>query len=159
MRKVIGASALAIELLAVAACSDAPNHIPTVDSVAGSYVLTAHSGEFLVEHMGYQRVPQSIIVLGSEGSLTVQDLPAVYAIDDLRGRGRVVSGRGSWKVDDTPEGYGVELRIAKGGTMPHAVYSATSILLKGARPPYTIEFSIGDPDMRQFITYSKKHGA
>jgi hypothetical protein len=82
-------------------------------------------------------------------------MPDAYIDGHGLGKGGSVSGRGTWELESTHSGYGVIFNIADGGTMPKSLYSGTSILIKGRKPPYRIEVQLGDPDSRESITFEK----
>lgn len=155
MLQVVRAILLTLPLAGLAGCDDVPDKAPTTVEVAGSYVLADDSARFLVRKMGYATAPNSSLILGSDGTLAVQNIPAVYPLGEVAGRGLVSSGTGTWLVKRSTDGYGVELTIEAGGTMPRAIYSSTSMLLKGHAPPYVIEFLIGDPDSGQSMKFVK----
>jgi hypothetical protein len=158
MGKVVQGLAGLLLTLGITACSDVPEGPPAISDLAGTYVLTDQSVEFLVSAMGDKSAPKSTLRLDADGRVSVQGMPAVYTRGDVEGRWAAESGSGTWKIDKTERGYGIELHIDAGGTMRPAYYSATSILLKGRRAPYTIEFNIGDPDMNYSVEYGL-HGS
>jgi hypothetical protein len=100
--------------------------------------------------------PDSTIEVVADGSVKIKDLPDAYVDGFGRGAGGFVSGSGTWLMERSNEGFGLELTMRPGGTMPQAIYSSTSIRLKGRDPPYHIELTLCDPDTRRHLEFTKR---
>src|SRR5512144_897216 len=76
-----------------------PTRMPTQAEVAGVYVLSEKSSDFLVHEKHYTAVPHSSIVLRVTGEAIVDGMPDCYLVDHGAVRHAFLAGQGKWKTD------------------------------------------------------------
>jgi hypothetical protein len=143
-------SAMAVSLSMASACDQILVREPRVEDLAGRYVITQESREFLKKDKGYASVPDATIELRADRTITLRDMPDCV-VDDFDYAHRFLSGHGTWTLEKAFVGYGLDLIIAKGETFPEGGYSGPWVTIRRRSAPYELELTIGDPDSGQTI--------
>ena len=143
--------------LFVVACTSHPSEKPSVAEMVGTYEMDEKSVAMLRSEKGYSTTDRSpSIQLLADGSLVIKDLPDCYTDGFGQSHGKYYQGNGKWKIEESDSGFGVSLAIAPGGSLASGIYHASTIIIVGKKPPYSLWFGIGDPDQDEFITYVRK---
>jgi hypothetical protein len=150
------AAVLAVLATSIAGCDQILVQRPEQADLVGVYDLTSNSRDFLRNDKGYTSIPNPAFELRADGGVVVVDLPDC-AIDGFgRAGGKLLSGRGKWKVEKAFVGYGLTWEILPGNALPAGIYGG--IAIRGRRPPYELELTVGDPDSGERIRYQRVSG-
>jgi hypothetical protein len=160
MRRLNAVQGRVVTLLAVmiatAGCDQLFMVKPEARDVVGVYRLTKSSEEWLRSQKQYAAIPDSRILLRSDSTVEIQNLPD--CADDAAGqsRGKFLSARGKWQVSKHSPGYGIDLEDIA-GSMRGGVYVGW-IALRRRTPPYELELIVGDPDSGHTLRYARAEG-
>ena len=143
--------------LLLTACTSHPSEKPSIAEMVGTYGMDAKSVAMLTNEKGYSTTHVSpSIQLFADGSIAIKDLPDCYTDGFGQGHGKYLQGSGKWEVEKSDFGYGITVTVSPGGSLASGFYHASSIIIVGKKPPYSLRFSIGDPDQDEFIAYARK---
>jgi predicted small lipoprotein YifL len=157
-REMIRSAMVLAMVCSLTACNASPKEAPPNEHLAGDYVLSRDSRDFLQEQKSYSTVPESEISLRADGMLSIKNIPDCYVDGFGRSSNKFLSGTGRWEIQQTEAGYGVELTVGDGGSLPRAIYDGSSIEIRNKRPPFALWVSIGDPDERVYLVYERNSG-
>lgn len=152
--RALGLAAIAISLSTASACDQVLVREPRVADLTGRYVITQASREFLTKEKGYASALDSTIELRADHTVTLRNLPdCLVEIFDYHHR--FLSGHGTWSLEKAFVGYGLDLVIVKGETLPEGGYSGPFVTIRRRSPPYELELTIGDPDTGESIRFQR----
>lgn len=140
----------------ISACDKVFTSEPNASDLVGSYLLTTNSEAFLKERKNYVSVPLSVIELGTNYSVSIENLPDCATNGFGESQGKFLSGEGTWEVEKAFMGYGLNLDIHEGGSLKQGIYAGPWIAIRGRSAPYILEVTIGDPDLGETIRYKRK---
>ena len=138
-----------------AACDQVLVREPKRADIAGVYELTSEAREFLRNGKGYTSLPAATIEFAADGTLIVRDLPDCLVDGFGESHGRFLSGRGTWDIEKAFVGYGINLVISPGDSLPAGGYVGPWVTIRRRSPPYDLEMNVGDPDSGQRVRYQK----
>lgn len=128
---------------------------PDTTALVGTYRLTEVSNRFLMEHEGYENVPNTEILLRADGTISIRNFPREL-VDDEWSRTTtdgLVSLEGTWSTsDDYWPGYAIDVNIGPGQEMPEMSWGSMFIIRR-AHFPHILEFTVGDPDEGNSIKF------
>jgi len=156
IRDSLIALTLVVTLLTIAACDQIFMGQPSVGDLVGMYRLTEASRSFLTTRKRYASLPDGSVELRSDFSIVIRNLPDC-AIDGFGdSSGKFISGQGTWEIKKAFPGFGLDLLIDSGGTLPAGGYMGPWIRIRGGRSHYELEFTVGDPDSGETLRYSRQ---
>lgn len=150
-------------------CAPNPEEPPAIEALTGTYRLSEKSYRFLKRTKKYKEIPESTITLMDNGEIMIRDIPDCAFSGFGDSYGGFLSDNGVWEVESMGEKeYGITFTIPREayqspihnksekelprGRVGSGIHYA-SMLIKNKYPPYDLEITIGDPDLRGVIRY------
>ena len=123
---------------------------PKQADLAGKYVPTTNTLQFIGEEGGYEAVDISI-TLWPDGSFEMVSMPDWWGETSGKSSGGFDSGHGEWDIVKHQEWWNLELDF----TSEDPPVGLTSVPLVGEAPPYRLWFYVGDPDVGDVMIFDK----
>lgn len=139
-------------VLIFSGCDQIFSQQPKVNDLIGTYHLTSDTEKFLVKRKGYKSIPECLIELRPDYSISIKNLPNCDGFGECDGT--FVMGDGKWEIEKVFMDYGLTINIDKGGTLKEGWYIRWIGILRRS-PPYILEIMFGDPDSAERIQYEK----
>jgi hypothetical protein len=130
-------------------------HRPYPADLVGTYHLTDASRRFLMRDKGYPSVPDSMIVVRPDLTVSIVNLPDCAVSGFGESAGRFLSGEGSWEIGKASPGYALTVDIKEGGSLGPGLYG-NLLVIRRISPPHRLEWIVGDPDSSEALTYLRK---
>ena len=124
---------------------------PNESDLVGTWVPDKETVKDIRDRGGYDIDRASIkLILGSDGSFEMVDIPDWWREPFGRSQGRLQSDRGTWRLKEHSPGSWWELALNFPG------WGGTAVPLRRAKPPYLIHFTLGDPDAGHAMTFERQ---
>ena len=118
---------------------------PALTELAGKYVPTKETWDY-IRNEGHYEATEISIVLSSDLSLEMKNMPDWWTNDFGKSDGKLDSLKGTWSVVKRQEWWELGLDFPS---------LTTSVPIVGKQPPYTLWFYIGDPDEGHVMIFEK----
>ncbi len=148
-------------LLFAAGCDSYTKVRPKQADVAGVYRPTTRTDQFLRARKGYAE-RDTYVTLARDQSCKISNMPDLWLDGFGESRGGFDSYKGTWRLTKHTNGWGVYLRLSwiggasKGQKDRESILVYDRMMLAGERPPYRLQFIIGDPDSGESLEFEKR---
>ena len=132
---------------------------PKPQDLVGTYVLDYASNKLITEEGHYAKAETSI-VLATDGSITIENIPDWWLTDVGDSKEKFDSGHGKWSIDKHQDWWvlSVEFHSTEQFAWQRQAWSNgffTEMFLIGEKPPYNIYLGIGDPDENRGMEFER----
>ncbi len=128
------------------------SHKPGTENITGKYVLCKTS-EFSLRQRKYSNIPESEIIIHPSGRIELKNIPDCAFNGTGESHNGFLSGSGTWEIKKSFPGYSLSCNI-NDGTIKHGGYGGLS--LRKWRSEYSLNFTVGDPDNDETLSYKKQ---
>jgi len=131
---------------------------PTESALVGNYRQTSDTFQF-VQQEGRYPAADSSIILRSNGTFELINVPDWWLTDFGQPRGGFDSGKGRWILINLSGSWQIELEVettkdfASRDHEPRGLVTYLSLI--GESAPYKLHLTVGDPDMGDAMQYEK----
>lgn len=155
---------LSLASLLLASCTPSPNPRnyaqaePSAHALQGSYQPTAVTETLIAATGKYEKKPARIVI-GSDGSIEITNLPDCWVLPYNEAIGQFDTGKGTWSLVRQQQWW---VLMCKFPSLPNHAARGTDhgnvtamISLIGQRPPYSLECIISHPDADLAMRFEK----
>ncbi|MDD5261211.1 MAG: hypothetical protein PHD76_05110 [Methylacidiphilales bacterium] len=128
------------------------SHKPETEDITGKYVLCKTS-ELSLRQRKYSRIPESEIIIYPSRLIELKNVPDCVFNGTGESNNGFLSGSGTWEIKKSFPGYSLSCNI-NDGTIKHGGYGGLS--LQKWWSEYLLNFTIGDPDNDETLSYKKQ---
>lgn len=128
---------------------DATRIKPSPELLVGTWIPDDSTNRYMRDEGGYETSVKTELVLESDGTYKMNNMPDWWWIDDGKSRKTFRTENGNWKVSRSLDGSAWDLSLT-------AHDEERSAEMLGQKTPYRVRFNFGHIDDNKYMTFVKE---